>query len=170
MRSLVVYESWFGNTKRIAEEVAEALEEEGEVELVSVDAPVPELGGFDLLVIGAPTHIHGVSSRRSRHGALDQGGQGEVGIGVRGFIDRLPNGACGPRVAAFDTRADKPVWLVGSAARGIARRLRERGYLLAAEPESFFVQGTPGPLAAGELDRAGEWGKAVASGVMSPAA
>ena len=109
-------------------------------------------------------------SRRSRQGALEQRGHGEVGFGVRGFVDALPDGACGPRVATFDTRANKPVWLVGSSARGIARRFGERGYRLAAEPESFFVQGTPGPLEAGEIERAARWGKAFASGVMSPAA
>jgi hypothetical protein len=170
MRSLVVYESWFGNTRRIAEEIAGALDGEGEVDVVSVEEPLPPLGDVDLLVVGAPTHVHGLSSRRSREGALEQGGHGEVGLGVRGWIGALPNGAHGPRVAAFDTRAHKPVLLVGSAARGIARRLREHGYVLAAEPESFFVDGTPGPLEEGELERAKEWGRTLASGVMTPAA
>jgi dienelactone hydrolase len=73
-------------------------------------------------------------------------------------------------VAAFDTRANKPVLLVGSAARGIARRLRDRGYRLAIEPQSFFVKGAPGPLEEGELDRASEWGRTLANEVMSPTA
>ena len=159
MRSLVVYESWFGNTQRVAEGIAEGLAHEGEVELATVDEPLPSLEDVDLLVVGAPTHVHGVSSKRSREAALDQGAHGEPGMGVRGWIDALPSGARGPRVAAFDTRADKPVMLVGSAARGIARRLRKHGYELAVEPESFFVQGTPGPLQAGELQRARHWGR-----------
>jgi hypothetical protein len=170
MRSLVVYESWFGNTRRIAEEIAAALAHEGEVNLVTVDEPLPPLEDVDLLVVGAPTHIHGLSSRRSREGALTQGAHGEPGIGVRGWIDALPDGGCGPRAAAFDTRANKPVLLVGSAARGITRRLRERGYMLAAESQSFFVNGTPGPLEEGELERASEWGRTLANEVMSPAA
>ena len=170
MRSLVVYESWFGNTQRVAEKVALALQEEGQVELVSVDDPQPPLEGVDLLVVGGPTHVHGLSSRRSREGAIDQGGHGEAGIGVRGFIAKLPNGARGPCVAAFDTRAHQPVLLVGSAARGIARRLRERGYALAAEPKSFFVHGTPGPLEEGELERATQWGRALADAVVCRAA
>ena len=169
MSSLVVYESWFGNTRRLAEEIAAELRREGRVDIVSVDETLPPLEDVDLLVVGAPTHAHGLSSKISRKGALDQGAEGEIGIGVRGWIGALPNGAGGPRVAAFDTRANKPVLLVGSAARGISRRLRERGYMLAAEPESFFVQGTEGPLEDGELERAAEWGKALASGVMSPA-
>lgn len=170
MRSLVVYESWFGNTQQIAEAIAGSLAAEGDAQVVSVDEPLPSLEHVDLLVVGAPTHVHGLSSRRSREGALDQGGRGEGGIGVRGWIEALPNGARGPLAVAFDTRAPKPVLLVGSAARGIARRLRQRGYALAAEPESFFVEGTPGPLEAGELERAAEWGKALANEVMSPAA
>lgn len=170
MRSLVVYESWFGNTRRIAEEIAAALAHEGEVDLVTVDEPLPPLEDVDLLVVGAPTHIHGLSSKRSREGALTQGAHGEAGIGVRGWIDALPDGACGPRAAAFDTRAHMPALLVGSAARGIARRLRDQGYRLAIEPQSFFVKGTPGPLEEGELERASEWGKTLANEVMSPAA
>jgi hypothetical protein len=170
MRSLLVYESWFGNTRRIAEEIAAALAHEGQVDLVTVDDPLPPLEDVDLLIVGAPTHIHGLSSKRSREGALTQGAHGEPGIGVRGWVDALPDGARGPRAAAFDTRARKPVLLVGSAARGIARRLRDHGYALAAEPQSFFVQGTPGPLDEGELDRASEWGRTLANGVMSAAA
>ena len=169
MRSLVVYESSFGNTRRIAQQIAAALAKEGDVDLVSVDEPLPSLDEVDLLVVGGPTHIHGLSSRRSRQGALEQGADGEVGIGVRGWIDALPNGARGPRVAAFDTRAHKPALLVGSAAHGIARRLRQRGYARAAEPESFFVEGTPGPLEEGELERAREWGRKLANEVSRTA-
>jgi hypothetical protein len=170
MRSLVVYESWFGNTRRIAQEIAAALAHEGQVDLVTVDEHLPSLEDVDLLVVGAPTHIHGLSSKRSREGALTQGADGEPGVGVRGWIDTLPNGACGPRAAAFDTRANKPVLLVGSAARGIARRLRADGYRLAIEPQSFFVKGTPGPLEDGELERASEWGTTLANEVMSATA
>ena len=140
------------------------------MDLLSVDDLPPSLDGVDLIVVGGPTHVHGLSSGRSREAALDQiGRSGEAGIGVRGWIDSLPP-AGGPRVAVFDTRANKPALLVGSAAHGMARRLRRRGYRLAVEPESFFVSGTPGPLEAGELERATEWGKALANTVMSSAA
>jgi hypothetical protein len=163
MRSLVFYESWFGNTRRIAEEVALALSEAGDAELVSIDAPLPSLLHVDLMVVGAPTHVHGLSGRRSREAALDQRGEGgEAGIGTRGWIERLP--LCGgPLVAVFDTRAHKPELLVGSAAHGMATRIKKRGYRLVVEPESFFVRGTPGPLEDGELERAAEWGRALAN-------
>ena len=65
------------------------------------------------------------------------------------------------RAAAFDTRFDKPAFLTGSAAKGIAKRLRQRGFELVAEPESFFVLGTEGPLKDGELERAAAWAVAL---------
>jgi Flavodoxin domain len=169
MKSIVVYESWFGNTWRIAKRIAAALAEEGEVEVVSVDDPMPSLAHVDLLVLGAPTHVHGLSGSRSRQAAIDQrDGAGEAGIGARGWIERLPL-VGGPSVAVFDTRAHKPELLVGSAAHGMAHRLRKRGYRLIAKPESFFVHGTPGPLEEGELERAAEWGKTLANKVVRPA-
>jgi hypothetical protein len=169
MRSLVVYESWFGNTRRIAEKIAAALAEEGEVDVVAVDDPQPSFQHLDLIVLGAPTHVHGLSGRRSREAAVEQrGAGGQTGIGARGWIDRLPL-AGSPPVAVFDTRAHKPALLVGSAAHGMASRLRRRGYRLATEPESFFVEGTPGPLEHGELERAEEWGKTLANEVLGPA-
>jgi Flavodoxin domain len=170
MRSLVVYESWFGNTRRIAQQVAAALAADGEVEVISVDDPLPSLVHLDLLVLGAPTHVHGLSSTPSRKGAIDQRGEaGEPGIGARGWIDRLPAHG-GPRVAVCDTRAHKPALLVGSAAHGMARRIRRRGYELAVEPGSFFVEGTEGPLEEGEIERAWEWGRKLANEVLSPTA
>jgi len=170
MRSLVVYESWFGNTRQIAEKVAEALAAEGDVQLRSVDDPRPVLNHVDLIVVGAPTHVHGLSSERSRTGAIDQRGlDGEAGIGARGWIEQLP--LCGGApVAVFDTRADKPALLVGSAAHGMVRRLRHRGYRLLVEPESFFVEGTPGPLEEGEIERAAEWGASLARQVVGAVA
>lgn len=170
MRSVVVYESWFGNTKRLAEEIADVLAAEGEVDLLSVADPPPSLEHVDLLVLGAPTHVHGLSSPRSRHEAVQQRGRiGESGRGARDWIEALPL-AGAARVAVFDTRAHKPELLVGSAARRMARRIRKRGYRLAAEPESFFVTGTPGPLADGELERAKEWASSLTREVVGAAA
>ena len=59
---------------------------------------------------------------------------------------------------------------MGSAAHGMARRLRRHGYGLVVEPESFFVEGTPGPLEEGELERAKEWGRTLANEVVPAAA
>ena len=161
MKALVVYESWFGNTRLLAEAIAAALP--GEAAAVSVDDPPPPLGDLDLLVVGAPTHVHGLSSAMSRRSAIEQGSEAEgPGIGVRGWLRQLPEGRH-PRAAAFDTRIEKPVILVGSAARGIAKRFRRHGLELAVEPESFSVLDTEGPLKEGELERAAEWARALAA-------
>jgi flavodoxin-like protein len=163
MKIAVVYESWFGNTRAIAESIALALRSVAEVTLASVDEPVPALDELDLLIVGAPTHAHGLSSTATRDGAIAQrGGGGHPGIGVRGWLRQLPPGG-GPRAAAFDTRIERSPVLVGSAARGIARRLERRGYELAAPPKSFFVSASAGPLEHGEVERAAAWALHVAA-------
>ena len=68
----------------------------------------------------------------------------------------------GVATATFDTRLRWPVFLSGSAARGIARALERKGSRLVAPPESFFVNGREGPLAEGELERAGSWAETLA--------
>jgi hypothetical protein len=169
MRSAVVFESWFGNTHEVAKAVARELGRVGEVELLSADDLPPAFEELDLLVVGAPTHVHGLSSARSRRAALDQRGRtGEPGIGVRGWLKELP-AVEGIRAAAFDTRIENPVLLTGSAARGIARRLERKGFELVAPPESFFVTDSEGPLADGELRRAAAWAWTIADArVTSP--
>lgn len=157
MTAAVVYETSFGNTRRVAETIARELG----ATAYAVDA-APALDGIDLLVVGAPTHVHGLSTARSRQAAHDQGAPGEeAGAGARGLLETLPRGS-GLRAAAFDTRVDKPRVLTGSAAAGIVKRLRRHGCTVVAEPESFFVESTEGPLAAGELERAAAWAQRLA--------
>jgi hypothetical protein len=157
VNAAVVYESSFGNTRAVAEAIAAELG----ARVYSVDEEPPALGELDLLVVGAPTHVHGLSGAHSRQAARDQGATVEQGIGAREWLERMPE-TPGLTAAAFDTRPDKPVVLTGSAARGIAKRLRRHGCTLAKEPESFFVEGTPGPLAEGETERAAIWARSLA--------
>jgi len=163
MRAVVAYESWFGNTGALAEAVADELRAEHDVTLVPVDGPPPSLDGVDLVVVGAPTHVHGLSSKHSRRAALEQKGEErEPGGGARGWLAKLPPGE-GRRAAAFDTRIDKPVILVGSAGRTLARRLSRKGFELVAPAESFFVRDSDGPLEDGELERARAWARRVSA-------
>ena len=166
MRSVVVCESWFGNTRRLAEVIGRALEEVGEVEVLSVDDRLPVQGGFDLLVVGAPTHVHGLSRASTRRDALRRRGESaQPGRGARGWLQSLPPPA-GKRFAVFDTRVDKPAFLVGSAARSVARRLERRGYELIVPPESFFVLDVEGPLKDGEIERARAWAASIAGALV----
>lgn len=65
--------------------------------------------------------------------------------------------------AAFDTRINKPHWLVGWPARAVEKRLRRLGFRVVAPSQRFYVAGTPGPLLDGEAERARRWGEKLAS-------
>lgn len=173
MDVLVVYESLFGNTHEIAKAISTGIRRsrpDAEVRCLRVTEARPDVAGsVDLLVVGGPTHMRGMSSRLTRRmgvaaeeRAAAEGGQthplepGAEGQGVRNFLAALPKGRAGSRAAAFDTRGDAR--MAGGAAPGIARRLRHHGYSLAAEPEGFFIEDTAGPLRAGEVERAAAWG------------
>lgn len=169
MNAVVAYESMYGNTRQIAEAVAAGLDRLGGVDVVSVNAD--EAAGADradLLIVGGPTHIHGLATEVSRKGvakAAEEEGDVELepgavdGPGLRKWLAGRSGG--GRPAAAFDTRIDRSPLLTGSAARGIAKRLRRRGYDVIADPQSFFVDDTEGPLADGELDRARAWGESL---------
>ena len=163
MRALIVVESVFGNTRAVADAVAGGLATGMQVEVVDVGTPGTADNGVDLLIVGGPTHAHGMTRPGTRKGALAQAGRPGAGTtgagpGLREWLAALDAGGHRP-AAAFDTRFDKPRWLVGSAARGAARLLRRKGFRLAAPPESFYVMDTKGPLADGELARARAWGE-----------
>jgi hypothetical protein len=166
MEALVVYESIYGNTRAIAEAVAEGL---GGVAVLPVHEAARHGGPLDLLVLGGPTHAHGLASIRSRLVAVDTAqadGRSHIDPdataepGLRSWLGDL-SPAFTHHAAAFDTRADKPRVLTGAASKSIARRLRRQG-LDVVSVESFLVEGSGGPLAAGEIDRARAWGAALA--------
>ena len=167
MRAVVVYESVYGNTRAVAEAIAEGL---GTAEVLPVHEAGDHVDGADLLLVGGPTHMHGLSTSRSRQmGAEsvkeDGGAHVEPGAteepGLRAWLRDLRAGD-GRWAAAFDTRFDRSPWLTGVASRGIAKRLRHLGYSV-VDSESFLVEDSEGPLAKGELDRAREWGEKLAS-------
>ena len=159
MQIRIVYESMFGNTAAIAKAIAAALGEYGEVEVLDVAAaaqrPEPTV---DLLVVGAPTHALGMSRTRTRRDAASRTeAPVAVDIGMREWLDAALPVPPGSRAAAFATKAAKPSWLPGSAARGAAKRLRRLGYELLDRPVDFLVDGTLGPVTPGELERARAW-------------
>ena len=166
MRALVVVESSFGNTFAVARAVAEGLDPFMAVDVCGIgDAPGTIEDGVDLVVVGGPTQAFGMSRPNTRRDAARQAGHSTAPtIGVREWLASAPTGI--RRAAAFDTRIDKG-WVPGSAARGIAKQLRRLGATLVADPESFRVTGTPGPLAGGELDRARAWGEQLASTIRA---
>ncbi|SHN75934.1 flavodoxin family protein [Cryptosporangium aurantiacum] len=164
MTTLVVVESLFGNTRAIADAVADGLSAAGPVTVVGVDdAPATPADDVTLLVVGAPTHAFSLSRPNTRKAAEDQGAEHHP-TGVREWLAALPADTSGRAAAAFSTRIPKK-FVPGSAAKAAARRLGRLGYRPAAPPEDYFVLDTAGPLRAGEIDRARAWGKRLAKAV-----
>lgn len=170
MNFTVVYESIYGNTADVAAAIATGLNDHGAVALVTAEEAA---GPFDFLVVGAPTHAHGLPTTMSRAGVEDaitrRVAAGETvdyhpTAAMRAFIDGLA-GVDGTPAACFDTRFEKSAILTGSAARTMAKKLKKLGYTIAAEPESFFVLDSEGPLKAGELDRARTWGSSIGASI-----
>ena len=164
MRALVVYESMFGNTQVIANAVADGLSDRMQVDAVEVgDAPTKLDDDVALLVVGGPTHAFGMSRPMTRQDAAKQASDGLVSsrVGLREWLAAL-RGRAGVAAAAFDTRVAMP-HLPGSAARAAEKRLRKLGFRIAVPAESFFVEGTLGPLLEGEQDHARRWGTQLAS-------
>lgn len=167
LKALVVYESMFGSTQDVAAAVADGLRAEGFLtELVDVrSAPPARDAGFDLLVVGAPTHAFSLSRPSTRQDAVRQGASPELaGTGVREWI-----GAMGPRAeshgraaAAFDTRVTRVRSLPKAASTRASHLLARRGYHLVSRPTPFLVHDVKGPLVAGELDHAVSWAREVA--------
>jgi hypothetical protein len=171
MRALIVYESMYGNTRQVAQRIGAGLRGSCTVSVVPVAKVTPAMVlEAELVVVGGPTHAHGMTSGFSRKGAIEAGekpGSGLVvdpdagGTGLRDWFKDLPRRPHAV-AAAFDTRVDAPATLTGRASKGIARRLRQAGFDLATEPESFLVD-KANRLLPGEEQRAEEWGADLAS-------
>lgn len=176
MRVVIVYESLFGNTRRIAEAIGEGVRQShpgADVDCLRVQEADPDsVGSADLLVVGGPTHMRGMTSRMSRKAGLHatekeaeqekphhEAEPDAAGPGVREWFQHLPKTHSKLHAAAFDTRAAAP--MSGGAARGIARKLRHHGYEVASKPQGFIIEDAEGPLRDGELDRARAWGAAL---------
>ena len=137
MKVLVVYDSVYGNTKKIAETIAKELGKD--VKTVSVsDFKSKDLTGINLLVVGSPILSFSPSEKTGK------------------FLAGLGAGQLkGIQAAAFDTRVR--IFFHGDAAKKIATGLKQAGADIIAEPCGFIVEGREGPLAADTLQKARDW-------------
>ena len=157
MQTLVIYDSKFGNTEKVAEAIARGVGPVSEVRVTSTAEATSVLETLssrpDLVLIGGPTQNHGPSA------------------GLRAFVDALPAPLQEIPAACFDTRYRGPVLLMGSAAAAAAKYLAKTGTEIIAPPESFFiVRHGPMPqqtLEPGEIERAEAWGRAIATSTRS---
>jgi len=153
MKVLIIYDSFFGNTEKIAQTIGDSLSPKNQVDVVRIGALKPEqLTGVGLLLVGSPTRAFRPTKP------------------IIKFLKNLPKGALKDvQVAAFDTRINPAevnsrflnicVKLFGYAAEPIARLLVRKGGQQIIEPAGFFVKASEGPLKEGELQRATEWVK-----------
>lgn len=151
MKALVLYDSQFGNTEKVAKAIADALSAGAETSLLHAAAATPQaMSGVGLLVIGSPTQ---------RFHATETIDDWLKGLSLANV-----------RAAAFDTRFDREsvdvtvlrvaMKVAGDkawAAPRIAAELEKAGATLVVPPEGFIVEDTEGPLRPGELERAAEW-------------
>ena len=142
MKTLVVYDSTYSNTEKIAKAIGAALT--GDVKVLrAAEANAAELNSYDLIVIGSPTY------------------GGRPMPSVADFMNKITESVIkGKKVAAFDTRIPtKIVKIFGFAADRIAKNLKDKGANLVVPAEAFYVAGKEGPLKDGELERAAVWAK-----------
>lgn len=173
MKAVVIYESMYGNTHQVADHIADGLRDAAEVVVVPVDDADGRLvGDADLVVVGGPTHAHGMSRAGTRRAAMDAARKADGalpvdphagGTGLRDWFESL--GRVPKRAAAFDTRIDAPAALTGRASKGIARELRQHGCTLISDPESFLVT-KDNHLEADEGARARTWGVRLAKNLV----
>jgi len=157
MKSLVVYDSLFGNTEKVARTVQNALQtakHQAKISHVTSISP-NELSKYDLLVVGSPTH------------------GGRPTPEINSFLQSIPTDTNHPfKVAVYDTRMD-PISvnkglqllmsLIGFAAPKMAKSLKQKGVKLAGEPAGFIVEDREGPLRTGELERVEQWANSLKS-------
>ena len=155
MKTVVVYESHFGNTAAVARAIAEGIGE-GAVALTTDEATDAAFEGVDLVVAGAPV----MAFRLPTDAMLDRMATDPKRAGadlshrsMRDWLDLMPRGR--GRGAAFETRLR---WSPGGATGAIEKGLEAAGYRRVAKSQKFVVTGGEGPLRDGELEAAGAWG------------
>jgi flavodoxin len=150
MKALIVYESKYGNTEKIALAISSGMKEVGMTDVVvkkTDDAASEDFKSADIWVVGGPTHI--MSATGGPKSALKTG---------------IKSGLVGKKATFFDTRFK-------NAKSGGAEKLKsmaeKEGLRLAVEPEAFIVTSTQGPLAEGEEAKAAQFGRKIAGALRS---
>jgi flavodoxin len=155
MKVLIVYDSYFGNTEKVAQAMGDALRPQAEVDVLRVADVKPEqLAGLDALIVGSPTRAFSATPPVKQFvGSIPR--DGLSGIKVAAFDTRIAVEETGPRFLALLVR------VFGYAAEPLAKRLERKGGEPGAAPAGFIVQDSEGPLREGELERAADWAKQI---------
>jgi hypothetical protein len=158
MNALILYRSYYGNCRRVAEEVQRQLRALGhEAAVQDLRARLPDLAGFDRAFLGAPTRLARVTGR------------------AKGALRRLKAGGWGRKpLAVFDTYGPLPKtpeemakaerWLNPGAAGILARKASQLGLNVHPQTLRCVVREMKGPLADGELEKVGPFLKSFLAG------
>jgi len=144
MKAHIVFDSAYGNTKAIAEAIAQDLRPIRAAAVSVTDFNPGNLSVGDLLIVGSP--INGWRPTPKITELLGQLGNGKLE---------------GIKAAAYDTRVR--FFIHGDAAKKMTKLLKEGGANIISAPAPFYVQGTEGPLRGGELEKAADWVRSLAS-------
>lgn len=145
MKGLLVYHSKWGNCGQVAEQVARGLRESGhEVSLFDVKSKAKLEGDFDFLAAGSPTRVGNMTGAMRRF----------LKRGLTGTWEGKPFAAFGTGLKQRDDRDKK-------SADRIYELLEEKGLKPLAPALKATVEGSKGPLLAGELENAFGFGKKV---------
>lgn len=169
MPAVVVYESMFGNTRKVAEAIARGIGQRIDTVAVPVAQATPEvMAGAELVVVGGPTHMHSMSRPSSRRMAGEMARKPDSGVslepdatgdGLREWFASL--GQVDAECAAFDTRGAGSPLLTGRASKRIQRLLGRHGGRRLRAPRSFLI-GKDNTIAPDELTCAEQWGAELA--------
>lgn len=161
MKGLVLFRSHYGNTKQVAESIAQQITALGHEAIVQdLREKLPDLQGLDFIMIGAPTRFARVTGK-----ALSVLRQ----LRKKGFTEKP--------VAIFDTYGPVPTdpkelekgrkWLYPGAAGIMQRVAKEQGLNVYSETLRCEVQGgLKGPLADHQLEKAAAFTKEFISMVI----
>jgi flavodoxin I len=149
MKILLVFDSKFGNTKKIAMAMGEVLNNINNVKVVQADEALDiDLKEYDMLIVGSPTN----------------GGWPSPSAKI--FLNSIQADALkGKKAAAFDTGSTSDgegfivkaaIKVFGYASSRIAKMLTKKGAEVIAS-ETFYVKGMEGPIMKGEITRAQKW-------------
>ena len=145
MKSIVVYESFYGNTKNVAEIIALNIDDCVAIHVDDLDKT--QIKEDDLVIVGSPTRAFKSSKK------------------INTFIKKLPQKIA--LVAVFDTRMhitdETPKFLrvlekkFGYATDTMIKIIKKHNLNLYSVPGEFFVDGTEGPLSENETEKIQAW-------------
>ena len=148
MKALVLYRSFYGNTRQVADALARQLGVQGHESIVQdLRQRLPDLQGIDMVLVGAPTRMARVNPR------------------AKGVLGKLRRKGIGARpVAVFDTYGPVPKtpeeyeksksWIIPGAAGILQKAARDLGLNVHPETLRCEMQGLKGPLAEHQEEKA----------------